>query len=178
MGMAMGRLLGWKQEARVPVLGLGAAGKTTIVYKLKLGEVVATNPTVGLHTETFEHNNISFTFWEIGGQTKYQPLVRHYFHGTQGIIFVVDSCNRERLPHARDELNMILNQEEVRDAVMLVFANKQDLPDAMSSAEIAEELGLQSLSNRTWHIQSCCATSGEGLYEGLDWLSANMNIKA
>lgn len=63
-------------------------------------------------------------------------------------------------------------QDELRDAVLLVFANKQDLPNAMNAAEITDKLGLHSLRQRHWYIQSCCATSGEGLYEGLDWCVA------
>ncbi|KAL6638575.1 hypothetical protein ACP70R_023686 [Stipagrostis hirtigluma subsp. patula] len=177
MGMAMGRLLGWKQEARIVMVGLGGAGKTTITYKLKLGNVVDTSPTVGFNIETFEYNNITFTAWEIGGQTTYQSLLRHYFHGAHGIIFVVDSSDREWIHYAKERLDMILNEEEGKDAALLVFANKQDLPNAMSAAEIAEKLGLQSLCNRRWHIQCGCATSGEGLYEGLDWLSTSINAK-
>ncbi|CAL4928486.1 unnamed protein product [Urochloa decumbens] len=95
------------------------------------------------------------------------------------MVFVVDSGDRDRIRLARDELNTLLNAEELRDAALLVLANKQDLPKAMSSAEMAQELGLhhRSLGNRRWHIQSARATSGEGLYEGLDWLCTNVNIK-
>ena len=103
-----------------------------------------------------------------------RPLWRHYFQNTQGLIFVVDSNDRDRVGEARDELHRMLNEDELRDAVLLVFANKQDLPNAMKAAEITDKLGLHSLRQRQWYIQSCCATSGEGLYEGLDWLSANI----
>ena len=103
-----------------------------------------------------------------------RPLWRHYFQNTQGLIFVVDSNDRDRIGEARDELHRMLNEDELRDAVLLVFANKQDLPNAMNAAEITDKLGLHSLRQRHWYIQSCCATSGEGLYEGLDWLSQNI----
>jgi len=107
-----------------------------------------------------------------------RPLWRHYFQNTQGLIFVVDSNDRERVVEARDELHRMLNEDELRDAVLLVFANKQDLPNAMNAAEITDKLGLHSLRQRHWYIQSTCATSGEGLYEGLDWLSNNIANKA
>ncbi|CAN6992763.1 hypothetical protein Bca4012_047883 [Brassica carinata] len=90
----------------------------------------------------------------------------------KGLIFVVDSNDRDRVVEARDELHRMLNEDELRDAVLLVFANKQDLPNAMNAAEITDKLGLHSLRQRHWYIQSTCATSGEGLYEGLDWLSS------
>jgi len=90
---------------------------------------------------------------------------------TQGLIFVVDSNDRERIGEAREELMRMLAEDELRDAVLLIFANKQDLPNAMNAAEITDKLGLHSLRNRNWYIQATCATSGDGLYEGLDWLS-------
>ncbi|KAL2644792.1 hypothetical protein R1flu_012379 [Riccia fluitans] len=174
MGLSLSRLLQLfitKKEMRILMVGLDAAGKTTILYKLKLGEVVTTIPTIGFNVETVEYKNISFTVWDVGGQDKIRPLWKHYFHNTQGLIFVVDSNDRERIIEARDELHRILGEDELRSAALLVFANKQDLPNAMNVSEITEKMGLHSLRQRDWYIQSSCAGSGEGLYEGLDWLS-------
>lgn len=164
------RLFG-KKQVRILMVGLDAAGKTTILYKLKLGEIVTTIPTIGFNVETVEYKNISFTVWDVGGQDKIRPLWRHYFQNTHGLIFVVDSNDRERIAEAADELQRMLNEDELRDAILLVFANKQDLPQAMPAAELTERLGLNNLRGRRWYIQSTCATQGQGLYEGLDWLS-------
>lgn len=82
----------------------------------------------GFNVETVEYKNISFTVWDVGGQDKIRPLWRHYFQNTQGIIFVVDSNDRDRVVEAREELQRMLNEDELRDAALLVFANKQDLP--------------------------------------------------
>ena len=163
-----------KQDMRILMVGLDAAGKTTILYKLKLGEIVTTIPTIGFNVETVEYKNISFTVWDVGGQDKIRPLWRHYFQNTQGVIFVIDSNDRERVGEAREEMMRMLNEDELRDSVLLVFANKQDLPNAMNAAEITDKLALHSLRNRNWYIQSTCATSGDGLYEGLDWLSQQL----
>ncbi|XP_069548307.1 ADP-ribosylation factor 1 isoform X1 [Brachyistius frenatus] len=160
-----------KKEMRILMVGLDAAGKTTILYKLKLGEIVTTIPTIGFNVETVEYKNISFTVWDVGGQDKIRPLWRHYFQNTQGLIFVVDSNDRERCTEAREELLRMLAEDELRDAVLLVFANKQDLPNAMNAAELTDKMSLHSLRNRHWYIQATCATTGDGLYEGLDWLS-------
>ncbi|CAM9517217.1 unnamed protein product [Chrysoparadoxa australica] len=177
MGITFSRL--WdrmfgKKEMRILMVGLDAAGKTTILYKLKLGEVVTTIPTIGFNVETVEYKNISFTVWDVGGQDKIRPLWRHYYQNTQGLIFVVDSNDRDRVDAARDELHRMLNEDELRDSILLVFANKQDLPNAMSAAEMTDKLGLHGLRHRQWYIQACCATTGDGLYEGLDWLSATL----
>merc|ERR1711862_323958 len=137
------RLVG-KTDMRILMGGLDAAGKTTILYKLKLGEVVTTIPTVGFNVETVEYKNISFTMWDVGGQDKIRRLWRHYYQGTNGLIYVIDCNDRERIEDAREELHKMLNEEEMHEAVVLVFANKQDLPNAMPAAEITEKLGLQS----------------------------------
>ncbi|CAD7669276.1 unnamed protein product [Nyctereutes procyonoides] len=160
-----------KKEMHILMEGLDAAGKTTILYKLKLGEIVTIIPTIGFNVETVEYKNISFTGWDVGSQGKIRPLWRHYFQNTQGLIFVVDSNDREPVNEACEELMRMLAENELRDAVLLVFANKQDLPNATNVAEITDKLGLHSLHHRNWYIQATCATSGDGLYEGLDWLS-------
>ena len=190
------RLFGSSPEMRILMVGLDAAGKTTILYKLKLGEVVTTIPTIGFNVETVNYKNISFTAWDVrhpalfllppvtqnlwttdaqvGGKDKIRPLWRHYFQNTQAVVFICDSNDRDRIMEARDELARMMNEDELKDAVLLVFANKQDLPNAMSPAEVTEKLGLHSLRTRRWFIQASCATSGDGLYEGLDWLSKTL----
>ncbi|XP_061835369.2 ADP-ribosylation factor 1-like [Nerophis lumbriciformis] len=164
-----------KKEMRILMVGLDAAGKTTILYKLKLGEIVTTIPTIGFNVETVEYKNISFTVWDVGGQDKIRPLWRHYFQNTQGLIFVVDSNDRERCNEAREELMRMLAEDELRNAILLVFANKMDLPNALTPTEVTDALGLHTLRNRPWFIQATCATNGDGLYEGLDWLSAQLS---
>merc|ERR1711935_813501 len=160
MGLTISSLFGRlfaKKQMRILMVGLDAAGKTTILYKLKLGEIVTTIPTIGFNVETVEYKNISFTVWDVGGQDKIRPLWRHYFQNTQGLIFVVDSNDRERIDGdngAKDELHRMLQEDELRDAVLLIFANKQDLPNAMSASELTEKLGLNELRNRRWYIQA------------------------
>ncbi|GFZ13848.1 ras-related small GTP-binding family protein [Actinidia rufa] len=107
---------------------------------------------------------------------KIRPLWRHYFQNTQGLIFVVDSNDRDRVVEARDELHRMLNEDELRDAVLLVFANKQDLPNAMNAAEITDKLGLNSLRQRHWYIQSTCATSEKGFTR--DWTGFRTTLQA
>ncbi|GCB68510.1 ADP-ribosylation factor 4-like [Scyliorhinus torazame] len=168
------RLFG-KKAVRILMVGLDAAGKTTILYKLKLGEIVTTIPTIGFNVETVEYKNISFTVWDVGGQDKIRPLWRHYFQNTQGLIFVVDTNDRERIQEASAELHKIIQEDELKDAVLLVFANKQDLPNAMTISDVTEKLGLNSFHNRTWYVHGTCAVQGSGLYEGLDWLSGELS---
>lgn len=175
MGKLLSKIFGNK-EMRILMLGLDAAGKTTILYKLKLGQSVTTIPTVGFNVETVTYKNVKFNVWDVGGQDKIRPLWRHYYTGTQGLIFVVDCADRDRIDESRQELHRIINDREMRDAIILIFANKQDLPDAMKPHEIQEKLGLTRIRDRNWYVQPSCATTGDGLYEGLTWLTSNHKL--
>ena len=166
-----------KKEMRILLLGLDAAGKTTILYQLKLGETVSTIPTIGFNVETVERKNINFTMWDVGGQDNIRLLWRHYYANAQGLIFVVDSSDEERIDKAREELQYMMAEDELKDTVLLVLANKQDLPGAMTPSEMVERLSLTCLKGRKWNIQGCCGTTGDGLSEGLDWLGTNIASK-
>ena len=87
--------------------------------------------------------------------------------GTQGLIFVVDASDQTRIPEAKTELHKIIGDREMKDALLLVFANKQDIKGAMKPAEVQEKLSLNQVKDRTWYVAPSCATSGDGLYEGL-----------
>ena len=189
-------------EKRILMVGLDAAGKTTILYKLKLGEVMTrilarsytphahalsnptntpihsqvmtTIPTIGFNVETVDYKKLKMTIWDVGGQDRIRQLWRHYYHGTNAVIFVLDSNDRDRIDVAKQELHKLIQEEELRGAALLVFANKQDLPNSMSTSECVDKLGLHGLNQQAWYVQSSSAVSGDGLYEGLDWLQQTL----
>ena len=162
------------KDTKVVMVGLDAAGKTTALYKLQLGEVMTTIPTIGFNVEKIQYKNIRMTVWDIGGQDRLRPLWTHYYEAAHAVIFIVDSSDRTRIAQARDELHKLLDDQRLpASARLLVFANKQDLPDAMSSAELMAELQLKGTQRPFW-VQPCVALRGEGMYEGLDWLAANI----
>ncbi|OBT64425.1 ADP-ribosylation factor 6 [Pseudogymnoascus sp. 23342-1-I1] len=170
----LGKIFGSK-EMRLLMLGLDAAGKTTILYKLKLNQDVTTIPTVGFNVETVTYKNVKFNVWDVGGQDKIRPLWRHYYSGTQGLIFVVDSSDHERIIEARQELHRIADDREMNESLLLIFANKQDIKGALSPQEVTDALDLKNLKQKkTWFVVPSCATTGEGLLEGLSWLANNM----
>ena len=151
------------------ILNLGA-GKTTILYRLQIGEVVTTIPTIGFNVETVNYKNIKFQVWDLGGQTSIRPYWRCYYTNTDAIIYVVDSVDKDRIATSKEELLAMLDEEELKDTALLVFANKQDMEGAMSVMDVSNALGLSLLKNRTWTIFKCSAVTGEGLTEGMDWL--------
>jgi Arf/Sar family protein len=131
-------------------------------------------PTIGFNVEKVQYKNVQFTVWDVGGQEKLRPLWRHYFQKTDGLIYVVDSFDSERMARAAQEFNAIVNDPLMQNAAVLVFANKQDMANALTPAQVAEHLGLLKMRNRKWHCQSAVAIKGEGLYEGLDWLASTL----
>lgn len=139
-------------ERRVLLLGLDSAGKTTMLYKLKLGEIVHCIPTIGFNTEFVDHDNVKFVFWDVGGQERIRQLWQHYYENTHAVVFVVDSNDRHRIPEVREALHKLLVNDDLAGRPLLVFANKQDLPNAMSTPEVVDKLNLHTVRNRKWYI--------------------------
>ena len=175
MGGLVSKLFTTKKCLRILMVGLDGAGKTTILYKLKLGQKIASLPTVGFNVESVEYKNVNFIVWDVGGQSKIRPLWKNYYQGVQGLIFVIDSCDRDRFEDSVDELHEMLREESLKNISLLVFANKQDLPNHLAVTEIKGKLNLPAFKKLKWHIQHTCAVTGEGLTEGLDWLSSSLD---
>lgn len=178
MGIFFSRLydtlssIGQGVPSRILMVGLDAAGKTTILYKIKLNETVQTIPTIGFNVETVTPApGVTFTVWDIGGQSKIRPLWAHYFQNVDGLLFVVDAADPDRFTEARDELFGIISHESMRSVPFVVIANKSDLPTAIKPSEMINSLGLHSISKRRWYIQSSCAVTGEGLLEATKQLA-------
>jgi len=163
-------------EMKVLMVGLDAAGKTTILYKMKLGEAVSTIPTVGFNVESVSFHHNTLTCWDIGGQDKLRPLWRHYFIGNDAVAFVVDTSDEARFGLAREELHKMLRNPELRNSILMVFANKQDLPHAVTTQQLIDALELESIRDRSWYVQSCCAMTGDGLYEAFDWITREVKV--
>uniref|UniRef100_A0A6B2LLR4 ADP-ribosylation factor n=1 Tax=Arcella intermedia TaxID=1963864 RepID=A0A6B2LLR4_9EUKA len=158
------------KEARIVMLGLDGAGKSTILYQFKLGEVVTCLPTIGFNVETICYNKFNLTVWDIGGQEKIRPLWQHYYAGSSAIIYVIDSADTERIEESKGELCKLLKEPELQSVPILVLANKQDLPHRLTVAELTQRLSPE-LQTRVYLIQGTVGVSGEGLYEGLNWLT-------
>lgn len=162
------------EEHKIIIVGLDNAGKTTILYQFLMNEVVHTSPTIGSNVEEVVWKNIHFLMWDIGGQETLRSSWSTYYTHAQFVILVVDSTDRERLPIVKAELYQALAHEDLNKSSLLVFANKQDIKNSMTAAEISQQLNLTSIKEHAWHIQACCALTGEGLYQGLEWIVSNL----
>jgi len=160
-----------KSHIRIFMLGLDNSGKTTILYALKLNELITTIPTIGFNVETITYKNIIFTIWDIGGQDKIRDIWIHYYNNTliySVIIFVIDSSDRDRIKYVKEEFTNIITH--LNNAKILIYANKQDITNCMTIEEIITILQLDKISNKCF-VQPTCALDHQGIYEGLEWLS-------
>uniref|UniRef100_A0A8I5ZKN6 ADP-ribosylation factor-like protein 2 n=1 Tax=Rattus norvegicus TaxID=10116 RepID=A0A8I5ZKN6_RAT len=150
--------------------GLDNAGKTTILKKFNGEDVDTISPTLGFNIKTLEHRGFKLNIWDVGGQKSLRSYWRNYFESTDGLIWVVDSADRQRMQDCQRELQSLLVEERLAGATLLIFANKQDLPGALSCNAIQEALELDSIRSHHWRIQGCSAVTGEDLLPGIDWL--------
>eukprot|EP00166_Cyanidium_caldarium_P000760 ctg_130.g116 len=169
-----------RKKYGVVLIGLDGAGATTILYFLKLNKQMMTMPTLGCNTETLQYEGYDITIWDIGGLDKVRSLWSEFSKDAQGVIFVVDSYDKERITQAKDALfNFLKTQKQTdRKVPLLVFANKQDKEGAQSPTEIVRELELHKLALQSYQVVSCSGKTGEGLSEGMSWLLSEMKKNA
>ncbi|KAF7216253.1 transcript variant X2 [Nothobranchius furzeri] len=132
-------------------------------------------PTIGFNIEKFKSSSLSFTVFDMSGQSRYRSLWEHYYRESHAVIFVIDSSDKLRMVVAKEELDTFLNHDDVlnKKIPILFFANKMDLRDAQSSVKVSQMLCLERIKDKPWHICASNANKGEGLQEGLDWLQGN-----
>ncbi|CAL4097943.1 unnamed protein product, partial [Meganyctiphanes norvegica] len=179
MGILLAKLwsLFGNEEHKIVMVGLDNAGKTTILYQLLMNEVVHTSPTIGSNVEEVVWKNLHFIMWDLGGQESLRSAWNTYYTNTEFVILVIDSTDRDRLSITREELQKMLAHEELSRASVLIYANKQDVKGSMTAGEISRLLNLTSIKKHRWQIQGCCALTGEGLYQGLEWIGSTLKSK-
>ncbi|PRP78547.1 ADP-ribosylation factor-like protein 2-like isoform 1 [Planoprotostelium fungivorum] len=175
-----------EKEMRLLMLGLDNAGKTTILKRINGENIDEISPTLGFNIKTLEYNNYKLNIWDVGGQKSLRSYWRNYFEENDGIVWVVDSADIRRLLNCKEELQLLLKEEKLAGASLLIFANKQDVPGAHSLEQIIEVLGLKGGAaeeeddgttiihnigaHRHWNIMACSAVTGKGLLEGINWM--------
>uniref|UniRef100_A0A7E4W2Q8 ADP-ribosylation factor-like protein 3 n=1 Tax=Panagrellus redivivus TaxID=6233 RepID=A0A7E4W2Q8_PANRE len=162
------------RELRILLLGLDNAGKTTILKKLAAEDINHITPTQGFNIKSVISDDIKLNVWDIGGQRKIRPYWKNYFDNTDVLIYVIDSTDRKRFDETSLELSELLDEDKLRAVPILIFANKQDLATASKASDIADGLQLINIRDRSWQIQACSALSGEGIKDGMDWISKNI----
>ncbi|XP_074889283.1 ADP-ribosylation factor-like protein 14 [Buteo buteo] len=161
------------KQANILILGLDYAGKSTLLYKFKYNDVFLTIPTIGFNVDMIEtKKDFTLTFWDVGGQQKMRKVWCNFLENIDGLLYVVDSSDKQRLEESKKEFEIILKNEFIKSVPVVVLANKQDLPGALNAEEITRRLKMKKYcSDRNWYVQPCCAITGEGLSEALQRLT-------
>jgi len=178
MGVPLTKMFTGSKQMHILVVGLDRTGKTTTLRKLDLGDIHTSMPTLGFSIRTLEYKNLLFTICRFGDPEKARPQWRGLLRDVQGIIFVLDSSDRERIQEVREELQRLLDEDERHDAALLILANKQDLDMAMDVSDVKRQLGLDNINNRQWTLRATSAVTGDGLYDSMEWLVSAMKNKA
>ena len=150
------------------------AGKTSLLYKLKDDEFNPQVPTVGLNVEQIKYRNMQLTLWDVGGQAR--KLWRHYYDKVDGLIFVVDSTDTDRMPMAKSEIEKIMSEDGLAKVPMLILANKQDLESAQTEKEISDNLALHTITRKDVVYHGCSARTGDGIWESVARLADLMDL--
>ncbi|VVC92306.1 unnamed protein product [Leptidea sinapis] len=159
-----------EKEMRILMLGLDNAGKTTILKRFNGEPIDTISPTLGFNIKTLEHKGFKLNIWDVGGQKSLRSYWKNYFESTDGVVWVVDSADWRRLGDCAKELHTLLREERLAGATLLVFANKSDLPGALTVEEIKEALDLDNIKSHHWRIVPSSAVTGENLLDGVDWM--------
>ena len=147
------------------------AGKTTILYRLSLGQLVKTAPTIGSNVEELNYNNVKFQAWDLGGQESTRSVWDVYYMNTDAVVYVIDSQDEEFYEESKLQFHKLIKHPTLKNAAILIFANKQDLKDARNVSKLIQDYELDSIKDHIWHIEPCSAIKGEGLINGIKWLS-------
>ena len=157
-------------KRKILMVGLDGAGKTSILYRLKLNDYIQTVTTVGLNVETIVHKNLELLIFDVGGQAR--SLWSYYFDNLDALVFVVDSTDKARLKIVREEMMRISEALKGHKYVMLLYMNKQDLDTKIEFSELIDSCGVNELKYPIDVIvQKCSALKGDGLIDGIEKLS-------
>ena len=181
MGFILSKIIEFFTRSRnnfkILLLGIQNAGKTTILYRLSLGQLVKTTPTIGSNVEELIYENVKFQAWDLGGQESTRSLWDVYYMNTDGVIYVIDSQDENNYEESKNIFHKVIKNSALKNSTILIYANKQDLPGAKTIEQIIKDYQLDNIKNHTWKIQPSSAKNGEGLIEGLKWLSEQLTFR-
>ncbi|XP_021730448.1 GTP-binding protein SAR1A-like, partial [Chenopodium quinoa] len=174
----------WQKEAKILVLGLDNAGKTTLLQILKDERLVQHQPTQQPTSEELSIGRVNFKAFDLGGHQIARRIWKDYYTQVDAVIYLVDANDRGRFAESRKELNALLTDEALSKVPFLILGNKIDLLEAASERELLYELSLMSLLTgkgrvnieddgnvRPLEVFMCSVVRKMGYGEGFKWLT-------
>ena len=181
MGFILSKIIEFFTKSRnnfkIIILGMQNAGKTTILYRLSLGQLVKTTPTIGSNVEELIYNNVRFQAWDLGGQESTRSVWDVYYMNTDAVVYVIDSQDDEYFEESKSQFHKLILNPNLKNATILIFANKQDLAGAKDVNKLIQDYEFFKIKEHVWHIQACSALKGEGLVTGIKWLSEQLTFR-
>ena len=181
MGFILSKIIEFFTKSRnnfkIIILGMQNAGKTTILYRLSLGQLVKTTPTIGSNVEELTYNNVKFQAWDLGGQESNRSVWDVYYMNTDAVVYVIDSHDDEYFEESKIQFHKLIHNAALKNATILIFANKQDIQGAKGVNKLIQEYEFFKIKDHIWHIQPCSALKGEGLITGIKWLSEQLTFR-
>ncbi len=167
------------KNCRLMMVGLDGAGKTTVLTQLKLGKVIHTVPTVGFNLEKVSYQGLEFNIWDIGGQEAIRPLWNHYAEDNDGVFFIIDAADQNRLLLAYEEIQKLFQIKCLQSVPFVIFLNKQDLPNPTRKEVVEEYLKTTFDGRMNFQVFECVAIDPLhlGLVQGLDWMYDQLREK-
>ncbi|OBS25161.1 hypothetical protein FPOA_05696 [Fusarium poae] len=171
MGAAISQL--WTPPIiQVGFVGLPSTGKTTIIHKLSQGQKPTLPLTDTVNTTRFFQGSQEYCIFDYSGNEKLRAIWRKLLFRMQAIVFVIDSTDRANKEETREALWQVLREEMLDPQPVLILANKQDNPKALSVLELIAYLEIEKDLEKTrkCRIIATSSITGEGLVEGLEWM--------
>mmetsp|Transcript_23073 Transcript_23073/g.39646 ORF Transcript_23073/g.39646 Transcript_23073/m.39646 type:complete len:196 (+) Transcript_23073:29-616(+) len=170
------------KDARILLLGLDNAGKTTLLYKLKTGSVTSFVPTERANVEEIQVGKVKFKAFDLGGHERVRNMWRDFYLDANAIIWMVDCADTERFDESRKELHQVMSAEHLKDKPVVVLANKADVRWAAKRDEVIEALGISQLidvpshasdpTSRRMQCFRCSLVDGTGYKDAFEYLEA------
>lgn len=173
----LGEFKKFLKDPNLLILGLDNAGKTTLLRNLTMEKVNNIEPTKGVNIKTIIQPDFKINVWDIGGQKQIRQYWSAYYDNADAIIYVVDASDEERIGECNDQLKILLQEPKLKNAPLLVYANKSDLATCLAADDILEKLELDDIVDRQWTIYACSALKGTGITDGLKWLLEKISKK-
>ena len=158
------------KDCKVVMLGLDNAGKTTVLNTLAQGNNYEIAPTRGFNVQSLKTKDLTLQVHDVGGQASTWRLWPSFLTNVDVLVFVIDSSDRSRLHEVARAMKFLLTNDKLSGIPMLLWANKQDLLNAMTPSEIVHSLDLQLIKDRSFQVIGCSTRDKVGLADGVDWI--------